>query len=168
MSERHKAQVRAQFGPSAAAYVTSAGHADGPDLEQLLAWGRKRGAARVLDVATGGGHTALAFSRFTPNVVALDLTLPMLGSILGSNRAHIDHALDQRLTQGITIVWTSQRRIDIAERTHGPHIMRTQRQVMRRGFRRHRQPLRLRGANQFDRGARAHMLKMETRALEVA
>jgi SAM-dependent methyltransferase len=78
VSERQKAQVRAQFGPSAAAYVTSAGHATGPDLEQLLAWGRKRGAARVLDIATGGGHTALAFSRFTPSVVALDLTLPML------------------------------------------------------------------------------------------
>ncbi|MGH7399022.1 MAG: class I SAM-dependent methyltransferase [Candidatus Rokuibacteriota bacterium] len=78
MSEQQKAQVRAQFGPSAAAYVTSAGHAAGPDLEQLLAWGRKRGAARVLDIATGGGHTALAFSRFTSSVVAVDLTLPML------------------------------------------------------------------------------------------
>jgi ubiquinone/menaquinone biosynthesis C-methylase UbiE len=70
--------VQAQFGPSAAAYVTSAGHAGGPDLEQLLAWGRKRAAARVLDLASGGGHTALAFSRFTASVVAVDLTLPML------------------------------------------------------------------------------------------
>ena len=78
MSERQKAQVRAQFGPSATAYVTSAGHAAGPDLEQLLAWGRKRGAARVLDVATGGGHTALAFSHFTPSVIAMDLTPTML------------------------------------------------------------------------------------------
>ncbi|MGH7365742.1 MAG: class I SAM-dependent methyltransferase [Candidatus Rokuibacteriota bacterium] len=58
--------------------MTSAGHAAGPDLEQLLAWGRKRGAVRVLDIATGGGHTALAFSRFTSSVVAVDLTLPML------------------------------------------------------------------------------------------
>ncbi len=78
MSEQQKARVRAQFGPSAAAYVASAGHATGPDLEQLLAWGRKRGAARVLDIATGGGHTALAFARFTPSVIAVDLTLPML------------------------------------------------------------------------------------------
>ena len=78
MSEEQKAQVRAQFGPSAAAYVASAGHAAGPDLEQLLAWGRARGAKRVLDLATGGGHTALAFSRFTSSVVAVDLTLPML------------------------------------------------------------------------------------------
>lgn len=78
MSESQRARVQAQFGPSAAAYVTSAGHAGGPDLEQLLVWGRKRAAARVLDIATGAGHTALAFSRFTPSVVAVDLTLPML------------------------------------------------------------------------------------------
>ena len=30
-----------------------------------------------------------------------DLTLPMLGSILGSNRAHIDHALDKVMTPGV-------------------------------------------------------------------
>ena len=78
MSESQKARVQAQFGPSAAAYVTSAGHATGPDLERLLAWGRERGASRVLDIATGGGHTALAFSPFTPSVLAVDLTLPML------------------------------------------------------------------------------------------
>jgi SAM-dependent methyltransferase len=78
VSEEQKAQVRAQFGPSAGAYVASVGHAAGPDLEQLLVWGRKRGSKRVLDVATGGGHTALAFSRLTASVVAVDLTQPML------------------------------------------------------------------------------------------
>jgi SAM-dependent methyltransferase len=78
VSESQKAQVQAQFGPSAQAYVKSAGHAGGPDLDWLLARGRERGARRVLDIATGGGHTALAFSRFTPSVVAVDLTLPML------------------------------------------------------------------------------------------
>ncbi|MEP7246270.1 MAG: nucleotide sugar dehydrogenase [Gammaproteobacteria bacterium] len=30
-----------------------------------------------------------------------DLTLPMMGSILGSNRAHIDHALDKVMTPGV-------------------------------------------------------------------
>ena len=78
MSEAHKARVQAQFGASAEAYVHSKGHAGGEDLERLLLWGRKRGAARVLDIATGGGHTALAFAGFTPTVVATDLTLPML------------------------------------------------------------------------------------------
>jgi len=78
VSESQQARVQAQFGPSAAAYVASPGHAAGPDLEQLIAWGKKRGAARVLDISTGGGHTALAFARFTPSVVALDVTVPMV------------------------------------------------------------------------------------------
>jgi SAM-dependent methyltransferase len=78
MSESQQARVQAQFGPSAAAYVKSPGHAGGPDLDQLVAWGKRRGATRVLDIATGGGHTALAFSRFTPSVVAVDVTLPMV------------------------------------------------------------------------------------------
>ena len=78
MSESQKAQVQAQFGPSAHAYVKSKGHAGGPDLDWLVSWGRKRAARRVLDIATGGGHTALAFSAFTPSVVAVDLTLRML------------------------------------------------------------------------------------------
>lgn len=78
MSDSQQARVQAQFGPSAAAYVASPGHAGGPDLEQLVAWGTKRGAARVLDIATGGGHTALAFARFTQSVVALDVTVPMV------------------------------------------------------------------------------------------
>ncbi len=78
MSESHKAQVQARFGASAHDYVTSAGHAGGADLERLVGWGRKRGASCVLDVATGGGHTALAFSAFTPTVVSTDLTASML------------------------------------------------------------------------------------------
>lgn len=78
MTDRQKSQVQTQFGATAEAYVKSAGHAGGQDLEQLLLWGRQRGAKRVLDIATGGGHTALGFARFTPTVVATDLTLPML------------------------------------------------------------------------------------------
>jgi len=83
VSEIQKAQVQAQFGPSAQDYVTSAGHAAGDDLERLIAWGRRRAAPRVLDVATGGGHTALAFAGFTPVVIATDLTLPMLEAARG-------------------------------------------------------------------------------------
>ena len=80
MTDQHKARVQAQFGGSAEDYVKSPGHAAGQDLDRLLRWGRQRNAARVLDVATGGGHTALAFAAFTPTVVATDLTLPMLGA----------------------------------------------------------------------------------------
>jgi SAM-dependent methyltransferase len=73
-------RIQEQFGPSAAAYVASAGHASGDDLETLLAWGRLRRPWRVLDVATGGGHTALAFAGVAERVVAVDLTEPMLGA----------------------------------------------------------------------------------------
>jgi SAM-dependent methyltransferase len=71
-------EVQRAFGPSAAHYVASSGHAGGLDLETLVGWGRALRPRRVLDVATGGGHTALAFAAFAERVVAYDLTAPML------------------------------------------------------------------------------------------
>jgi len=70
--------VGEQFGPSGQDDVASAGHAGGDDLERLLAWGRAVAPARVLDVATGGGHAALAFAGLGARVVAFDVTEPML------------------------------------------------------------------------------------------
>jgi SAM-dependent methyltransferase len=78
MTGAHERRVQQQFGASAAAYVASPTHAGGDDLERLLAWGRACRPTRVLDVATGGGHTALAFAGLAPRVVAFDLTEPML------------------------------------------------------------------------------------------
>jgi len=78
MSDAHIRRVQAQFGGSAAAYVASGGHAGGDDLERLLAWGRACRPGRALDVATGGGHTALALAGVAREVVAFDLTEPML------------------------------------------------------------------------------------------
>lgn len=78
MTDEQARRVQAQFGPSAAAYVTSAGHAGGEDLDRLLAWGRARRPARVLDVATGAGHTARAFAAIARRVIAYDLTESML------------------------------------------------------------------------------------------
>jgi ubiquinone/menaquinone biosynthesis C-methylase UbiE len=74
-------RVQAQFGATAASYVSSAGHAGGDDLDRLVAWGKALVPRRVLDVATGGGHTAIAFARaVAPRVVACDLTEPMLAA----------------------------------------------------------------------------------------
>ena len=78
MSEAPARRVQAQFGGSAAASVTSAGHAAGEDLDRLVAWGAARRPDRVLDLATGGGHTALPFAAIARRVVAVDLTEPML------------------------------------------------------------------------------------------
>ena len=60
-------RARSQFGRTAAAYVTSAGHAKGAELAEMVAYaetvfGPLEGRT-ALDVATGGGHTALAFAR---------------------------------------------------------------------------------------------------------
>jgi SAM-dependent methyltransferase len=79
VSAERERDIQAQFGGSAAAYVTSAGHAAGDDLDTLVGWGRALRPRQVLDVATGGGHTALAFAALARTVVAVDLTLPMLG-----------------------------------------------------------------------------------------
>ncbi|EFO81532.1 Methyltransferase type 11 [Oscillochloris trichoides DG-6] len=73
-----KALVQSQFAPAAQDYVTSATHAHGSDLARLVALAKPRGHEVVLDVATGGGHTALAFAPHVRYVVASDLTLSML------------------------------------------------------------------------------------------
>jgi SAM-dependent methyltransferase len=75
-----KARVLAQFGAAAQSYVTSPGHARGNDLRRLVELARARGDERVLDIATGGGHTALALAPHVAHVVATDLTPEMLAS----------------------------------------------------------------------------------------
>lgn len=76
-------RVQEQFGAIAAAYVSSPGHAGGEDLERLVAWGRALAPARVLDLATGGGHTALALAGVARRVTAYDVTEPMLQAARG-------------------------------------------------------------------------------------
>jgi ubiquinone/menaquinone biosynthesis C-methylase UbiE len=73
-----KESIRQQFGRVAAGYATSAVHAAGPNLEAMLAAWPLRGDERVLDAGTGTGHTALAFAPRVGQVVAVDLTEPML------------------------------------------------------------------------------------------
>jgi ubiquinone/menaquinone biosynthesis C-methylase UbiE len=76
-------KVQAQFGAVAAAYVTSPGHAAGNDLEQIIAWGRALAPSRVLDLATGGGHTALGLAPIARHVTAYDVTEAMLHAARG-------------------------------------------------------------------------------------
>ncbi|MDW8327009.1 MAG: class I SAM-dependent methyltransferase [Anaerolineales bacterium] len=70
--------VRRQFGMHAQNYVASADHAQGESLERMLALLPFAPAWRALDVATGGGHTALAIAPFVREVVAGDVTAEML------------------------------------------------------------------------------------------
>lgn len=59
-------------------YVTSKTHAKGAELERLLAMAQPRSDWMMLDVATGGGHTALKFASHVKRVIATDLTAKMV------------------------------------------------------------------------------------------
>ena len=67
-----------RFGPAAERYVTSADHAHGESLDRLIQLVDPRPEWRALDIATGGGHTALALAPRVREVVASDLTREML------------------------------------------------------------------------------------------
>jgi ubiquinone/menaquinone biosynthesis C-methylase UbiE len=75
-----KLRAQARFARSAERYVESATLAEGAELERMLELAGLTGSERVLDVATGGGHTALAFAPHASEVVASDLTPAMLAA----------------------------------------------------------------------------------------
>lgn len=75
-----KKDIQKQFGKSADSYVTSSIHKDGKDLQKLIEMAEITGNEELLDVATGGGHTANAFSPLVKKVTAVDLTQEMLAA----------------------------------------------------------------------------------------
>lgn len=79
MNEKEaKANVQSQFGKNAQNYVTSDIHKKGKDLAKLIEIAELTGGESILDIATGGGHTANAMAPLCKKVVALDLTSEIL------------------------------------------------------------------------------------------
>ena len=72
---------RAITRPRAAAYVASAVHSSGADLDQIEAFVRGRAGARVLDLGCGGGHVSYRVAPHVREVVACDLTPDMLAQV---------------------------------------------------------------------------------------
>jgi ubiquinone/menaquinone biosynthesis C-methylase UbiE len=70
--------VQKKFGEAAADYAASAVHAKGESLERLVTLVQPKPSWRLLDVATGAGHTALAFAPYVAKVTASDITDQML------------------------------------------------------------------------------------------
>jgi SAM-dependent methyltransferase len=81
MESAQQRLVVAQFAPRAAAYVESAVHAQGADLDQLEAILRAKPAPRILDLGCGGGHVSLRVAAFAEHVTAYDLTEAMLTAV---------------------------------------------------------------------------------------
>jgi ubiquinone/menaquinone biosynthesis C-methylase UbiE len=93
----NKSLVQEQFGAHAAAYATSTVHAKGASLARLVELVRPEKHWHVLDVATGAGHTALAFAPHVADVIASDLTEKML-----------EQAAKLAAAKGITNIETAQ------------------------------------------------------------
>lgn len=78
--------VARQFGPKARAYVESAVHAKGEDLEAFARRLEAERPASVLDLGCGGGHVSFAAAPFAGEVVAYDLSAPMLEAVADESR----------------------------------------------------------------------------------
>jgi ubiquinone/menaquinone biosynthesis C-methylase UbiE len=76
-----KDSVHDQFAAVAANYRTSAVHATGADLAQIVALVAERNQPLVLDVGCGGGHVTAAVAPASRAVVACDLTPAMLAQV---------------------------------------------------------------------------------------
>lgn len=83
------AQIR--FGASAENYVTSAVHSSGYTLDKLVELVSPSKGQSALDLATGGGHVALALAQRGARVVASDLTAKMLVSARNHITEHGSH-----------------------------------------------------------------------------
>ncbi len=80
MSEQPETLSQRRFAQYAEAYVTSTTHAQGADLDRLLDLAQPQSDWVMLDVATGGGHTALKFAPYVAHVTASDVTPAMLAA----------------------------------------------------------------------------------------
>jgi SAM-dependent methyltransferase len=70
--------VRAQFGKTAAAYVSSATHASGEDLERLITLAAPGSDECALDLGCGVGHTLRRIAPLVAFAVGADATLEMM------------------------------------------------------------------------------------------
>jgi len=70
--------VQRQFGRTAAAYVDSATHARGEDLDRIVALASEHGGERLVDVGTGVSHTLRRVAPSFAAAIGVDATREML------------------------------------------------------------------------------------------
>lgn len=81
MKSAHDTNVTNQFGPRAKAYVESAVHSQGADLQRIAAVAAATGPARAIDFGCGGGHVTYAMAPHADQTVACDLSGEMLAAV---------------------------------------------------------------------------------------
>ncbi len=79
----HQQTVHDQFDPLATAYLHSAVHARGPDLQRARQWVEAAlpRTGQALDVGCGAGHLSFALAPALGRVVALDASESMLATV---------------------------------------------------------------------------------------
>jgi ubiquinone/menaquinone biosynthesis C-methylase UbiE len=90
-NDEQKTQVQDYFSRTAESYVSSFSHKSGNDLHRLIELGEWDRHQQALDIATGGGHTALAVAPLVAQLTVSDLTPRML-----------EKARDYLTAQGVT------------------------------------------------------------------
>jgi ubiquinone/menaquinone biosynthesis C-methylase UbiE len=83
---RHDSSITRSFGPRAEAYLTSAVHSQGKDLELLAEIVTGINHPAVLDLGCGAGHASFAVAPFAKRVVAYDITPSMLDIVASTAR----------------------------------------------------------------------------------
>ncbi|MFA5966012.1 MAG: class I SAM-dependent methyltransferase [Sphingomonas sp.] len=86
MTRSHEAIVDDQFGAQANAYVLSAVHAAGDDLDALEALAAREKPDHAVDVGTGGGHVAYRLAPHARRVTAVDLSAAMTEAVIDTAR----------------------------------------------------------------------------------
>jgi len=74
----NQSAIKNNFGSKAINYRLSSTHSNLIDLERMIDFLKPKPDDMVLDVATGAGHTAVAFARNKCSVVAIDITKEMI------------------------------------------------------------------------------------------
>jgi ubiquinone/menaquinone biosynthesis C-methylase UbiE len=83
---KHHDQVADAFGSTAAAYLTSAVHATGADLQTLAREVAATPDADVLDLGCGAGHVSFGVAPHARSVVAYDIAEGMLATVAAAAR----------------------------------------------------------------------------------
>jgi ubiquinone/menaquinone biosynthesis C-methylase UbiE len=89
MTTSHDQQVLQQFDPQARAYLTSAVHAVGPDLNharELVARALPTAKAVILDAGCGAGHLCFALASHAARIIAVDPAPSMLTTVASAAR----------------------------------------------------------------------------------
>jgi ubiquinone/menaquinone biosynthesis C-methylase UbiE len=81
MTQQHNSLVQSQFGPRANAYIASAAHAQGADLQRIFAIAATNAPIHALDLGCGGGHVAYAMGPHAARVTACDLSAEMIAAV---------------------------------------------------------------------------------------